>query len=120
MSQNAGAASDAGLSSAEAKARLASHGPNDIAQVRRITALTEVGSFLLNPLVVILLAASAISLVLGYVTDAGIIVLIVLLSVVLTSFRHDADSGFAVATARLIYRVMASGPRSRRWLLAPW
>ena len=73
--------SEAGLSAAEARARLKRIGPNEPAPPRRFEALRELGAFLLNPLVLILLVASAVSAAFGQVVSSVIIVCMVLLSV---------------------------------------
>lgn len=70
-----------GLTTTEARRRLAEHGPNEPAPSRRLSVLVELGRLLLNPLVLILLAASAVSAWLGQDVDAGIIVTIITLSV---------------------------------------
>jgi Mg2+-importing ATPase len=72
-----------GLSSAEAQRRLHEFGPNDPAPVPSRLSVRAVGRLFLNPLVVILLAASAASAVLGDVVNAAIIVVMVMLSVTL-------------------------------------
>src|SRR5262245_15526765 len=71
-------ASPAGLSAAEARARLARWGPNQPRGERRVAALVQLLELLLNPLVVILLVAGAVSATLGEAVDAGLIALIVL------------------------------------------
>src|ERR1035437_2999330 len=58
-------ATPTGLTSAEAKLRLRLRGPNSLVGESRFAALTSFLSFFANPLVVILLAAAAISIVLG-------------------------------------------------------
>lgn len=70
-----------GLTSAEAARRLAEYGPNEPTPARRLSALVEFVRLFANPLVVILLSASAVAAWLGEDVDAGIIVTIVLLSV---------------------------------------
>ena len=70
----------AGLTSQEAAARLTRFGPNDPAPSKRRSAILEFLRLFLNPLVLILLIAAAISISLGEVTDAGIIIAIVVLS----------------------------------------
>lgn len=50
-----------GLTSVEATRRLAQHGPNEQAPTRRLSALMEIGRLFANPLVLILLVASAMS-----------------------------------------------------------
>lgn len=69
-----------GLSSAEAEARLAREGPNELAGTSRLSAVMLALRRLLNPLALILLIASAISAALGELVDATIIALIVLFS----------------------------------------
>jgi len=70
-----------GLTTVEATGRLAACGPNEPAPARRLSALIEIGWLFANPLVLILLVASAVSGWLGEDVDAGIIVTIILLSV---------------------------------------
>ncbi|MCX6767847.1 MAG: magnesium-translocating P-type ATPase [Candidatus Micrarchaeota archaeon] len=71
-----------GLSSKEAASRFQSFGPNDLPR-RRARALTVFLRQFNSPLILILLAASAISAFLGDVTDAAIITAIVFVSGVL-------------------------------------
>ena len=70
-----------GLSSADAARRLAQYGPNEAAPVRRFSAVVQLLHLFANPLVVILLVASAISAALGQRTDAVIIITIVLVGI---------------------------------------
>jgi Mg2+-importing ATPase len=72
-----------GLSSDEAAARLAAHGPNDIAPPRRFGVLREILHNLTNPLVLVLLVASSVSVAFGEGSSAAVIVLVVVLSVAL-------------------------------------
>src|SRR5262245_17295340 len=72
-----------GLTTAEAQERLARYGPNELAPPRRFEALREIVHFLANPLVLVLLAASTVSAVLGQALSAGVIAVMVALSVVL-------------------------------------
>src|ERR1035441_4894807 len=78
-------ATPAGLTSDEARQRLRLHGPNSLVGESRFAALTAFLTFFANPLVVILLAAAAISIVLGDPVGGSIIIAIVLLSVWVTS-----------------------------------
>ncbi len=57
-------ATPAGLTSAEAKQRLRLHGPNSLVGESRFAALISFLRFFANPLVLILLAASTISIML--------------------------------------------------------
>ncbi|HET9573556.1 MAG TPA: cation-transporting P-type ATPase, partial [Methyloceanibacter sp.] len=72
-----------GLSSREARRRLAEYGPNDAMVRRRRPLWRQVIDRLGNPLVLILLFASCLSAWTGDVTSFAIIVVIILLSVVL-------------------------------------
>lgn len=75
--------SGAGLTSAEAGARLKRWGPNELAPPRRLEAVREIARFIVNPLVLILLVASAVSAAFGQVVSSVIIALMVLLSIAL-------------------------------------
>ena len=103
-------ATPAGLTSAEAKQRLRTHGPNSLVGESRFAALTSFFSFFANPLVVILLAAAAISIVLGDPVGGSIIIAIVLLSVVVNFYvefqaRHAVeDIRKQVATTAAVLR----------------
>jgi Mg2+-importing ATPase len=97
LAQVAGSAR--GLSSEDAAARLARWGPNELAPPRRFEALREIARFLANPLVLILLVASAISAAFGQVVSSVIIALMVILSVVL-NFTQAYRSQRAAARLR--------------------
>ena len=103
-------ATPAGQTSAEAKQRLRLHGPNSLVGESRFAALTGFLSFFANPLVVILLAAAAISIVLGDPVGGSIIIAIVLLSVVVNFYvefqaRHAVeDIRKQVATTAAVLR----------------
>jgi Mg2+-importing ATPase len=103
-------ATPAGLSSAEAKQRLREYGPNSLAGESRFAALISLLRFLGNPLVLILLAASVISIVLGDHVGGTIIITIVLLSVVVNFYvefqaRHAVeDIRKQVATTAAVLR----------------
>src|SRR5450755_2441901 len=103
-------AAPAGLTSAEAKQRLRLHGPNSLVGESRFAGLLAFLSFFANPLVVILLAASAISIVLGDPVGGSIIIAIVLLSVMVNFYvefqaRHAVeDIRKQVATTAAVLR----------------
>ncbi len=85
--------SPAGLSAREAAARLAEHGPNEIAPPPRFAALRELLHNLANPLVLILLVAASVSVGFGQGVSAAVIVLMVVLSVALNfsqAYRSQA------------------------------
>ena len=76
-------ASRGGLTSEDARRRLGEVGPNEPARAPRTAGLVQILLLLANPLVIILLIASAASAILGERVNASIIVLMVALSVVL-------------------------------------
>jgi Mg2+-importing ATPase len=89
-------ATQTGLSSEEASARLRIHGPNTLVQESPFATLIGFLRFFANPLVIILLVASVTSLVLGDPVGGLIIIAMVLLSVLLNFFmeyqaRHAAE-----------------------------
>ncbi|MGA8297528.1 MAG: magnesium-translocating P-type ATPase [Acidimicrobiales bacterium] len=86
--------SDSGLSAAEAAQRLREIGPNAL-KVHKVRALTVLVRQLRNPLLLLLLAAAAVSGFTGDPTDAAIITVIVALSVGL-SFLNEYRADLAV------------------------
>jgi Mg2+-importing ATPase len=100
-------ATPAGLTSAEAKQRLRVHGPNSLVGESRFAPLVNFLRFFANPLVLILLAASAISIALGDPVGGSIIIAIVLLSVIV-NFYVEFQARHAVADiARQVARTAA-------------
>jgi len=103
-------ATPAGLTSVEAKQRLRLHGPNSLVGESRFAALIGFLRFFANPLVLILLAASAISIALGDPVGGSIIIAIVLLSVIVNFYvefqaRHAVeDIRKQVATTAAVLR----------------
>ena len=81
-------ATPAGLTTDEAKRRLRQYGPNSLVQESRFATLFSVFRLFANPLVIILLVASGISLGLGDRVGGSIIIAIVLLSVLLNFFME--------------------------------
>jgi Mg2+-importing ATPase len=75
--------SESGLSSVDAAARLQRWGPNELQPPRRFEALHEIGRYLVNPLVLILLVASGVSAAFGQAVSSIIIAVMVLLSIAL-------------------------------------
>jgi Mg2+-importing ATPase len=76
-----------GLTTSEAERRFEEFGPNEPVVARRSGPFVQFLRFCTNPLVLILLAASAISALLGQVIEAAIIAAIVVLSVILNFFQ---------------------------------
>jgi Mg2+-importing ATPase len=96
----ASVATERGLSSAEAAARLQALGPNELAPPRRFEAVRELLRYFANPLVLILLVASVVSAAFGQPVSAVIIALMLLLSVAL-NFTQAYRSQQAAARLRL-------------------
>ncbi len=98
-------AATTGLTNAEAAERLLADGPNAIGAGGRRTSLAILGSQVASPLVLILVAASLVSLVVGDEINASIILAIVVMSAAL-GFVQEARSESAVAAlqARLTLR----------------
>jgi P-type Mg2+ transporter len=103
-------ATPAGLTTVETKRRLRLYGANSLAQESRFTNLLTLVRLFANPLVVILLLASGISLGLGDDVGGLIIIAIILLSVLLNFFmefqaRHAvAEIQKQVATTAVVIR----------------
>ena len=103
-------AAPGGLSSGEAKQRLRVHGPNSLEKESRFAALLGFLRFFANPLVLILLAASSISIMLRDPVGGSIIIAIVLLSVIVNFYvefqaRHAVeDIRKQVATTAAVLR----------------
>ena len=76
-------ATPAGLTTEEARRRLRLYGPNSFVHESRFAALLSFFGFFRNPLVVILVIASGVSLALGEHIGGLIILAIVLFSVIL-------------------------------------
>ena len=92
-------ATPAGLSTDETKRRLRLYGPNSMVQESRFAGLLTFLRLFANPLVIILLVASGISIGLGDHVGGVIIIAIVLLSVLLNFFM-EFQARHAVAEIR--------------------
>jgi len=108
----------AGLTSAEAARRLAEYGPNEPAPVWRLSLVVQFFHLFANPLVVILLVASAIAASLGQQVDAGIIVTIVALSVSI-NFWQSYRSQQAAERLRSSVVPTATVLRDGAWVETP-
>ncbi|WP_175482626.1 cation-translocating P-type ATPase [Actinokineospora iranica] len=69
-----------GLTSGEAESALARHGANTIPEPRRPGALTRVAAQLRDPMIMLLLAAMALAVALGDLTDTAVIALVIVLN----------------------------------------
>src|SRR6476660_6301127 len=109
---------EAGLSSAEAARRLTQYGPNEPAPVRRLSAVVQLFHLFANPLVIILLVASAISGSLGQPVDALIIVTMVVLGVAI-NFWQSYRSQQAADQLRASVSPTATVLRDNAWQETP-
>ncbi|OOG55424.1 magnesium-translocating P-type ATPase [Polaromonas sp. C04] len=98
---------NAGLSQAEAQQALARFGPNSFEARKRQALLLQFLARFRNPLVLILLAASAVSALTGDLTNFTIILLIVLLSVAL-DFVQEHRANLAAQKLRESVALRAS------------
>jgi Mg2+-importing ATPase len=107
-----------GLTSEEAARRAAVYGLNEPAPVRRLSAVVQLLHLFANPLVAILLVASAISASLGQQFDALIIVTIVVLSVSI-NFWQSYRSQQAAERLRASVTPTATVLRDAQWQEIP-
>ncbi len=101
-----------GLSSEEAARRLAQYGPNQLAQARRGAAVRQLAARFGNPLVLVLLVASLVSALTGDATSAGIITVIILLSVTLDfvqEYRAERAAEALAAQVAVTCHVLRDG-----------
>ncbi|MDW8270290.1 MAG: HAD-IC family P-type ATPase, partial [Anaerolineae bacterium] len=88
-----------GLTSAEAARRLAAYGPNELQAVRRISPWSILLEQFKNVLIIILLIATALSIVLGHGIEAIAITVIVLFAVLL-GFMQEYRAERAIEALR--------------------
>ncbi|MFZ0063397.1 MAG: magnesium-translocating P-type ATPase [Pyrinomonadaceae bacterium] len=101
-----GATDPLGLTTAEAKRRLNTYGPNRLRPTKRTDALTLLLAQFKSPLILILLAAAILSFFLREPVDAVIIIAIVILSSVL-GFWQEKRAADAVKSLLAIVRIEA-------------
>lgn len=99
-----------GLSTEEASRLLLSYGPNSIQEHQKINIFRKILSYFIDPMIIILLLAAAISAGTGQFRGAGIITAMILLSVIL-NFYQEHKSGKA---AEKIYSRLAIMVKVRR------
>jgi Mg2+-importing ATPase len=92
-------ASPTGLSTQDAAGRLKRHGPNALEATTRTSALALFANQFKSPLVLILIFASAVSLVASQWVDAGVVLAIVMGSTIL-GFIQEYIAGNAIAKLR--------------------
>jgi Mg2+-importing ATPase len=106
-------ATPAGLTIEEASRRLRLYGPNSLVQEPRFAALFSFFGFFANPLVIILVVASGVSLALGEHVDGLIIIAIVLFSVLL-NFLMEFQARHPVEEIRKQIAITAAVMRDGR------
>ncbi|MGA7713857.1 MAG: magnesium-translocating P-type ATPase [Rhizomicrobium sp.] len=112
------ATSAAGLDSTEVRSRLITYGPNDAATVKRSPLWLQFLAHFRNPLVIILLVASALSAATGDVASFFIIATIVTLSITL-DFIQETRAQNAVEALRRSVAVQATVRRDGKNLSIP-
>src|SRR5262249_44364856 len=118
MASTAAAPPQAGLTTAEARARLDQYGPNEPVPRHGWSFFGELLSFFSNPLVLILLLAAAASLLLGQRTDAIIVFVMVLISVAI-NFTQTYRSQVAAEQLRGQVAASATVLRDGVWSKIP-
>jgi P-type Ca2+ transporter type 2C len=88
--------SDGGLSAAEAAERLARLGPNELPRARRTPLWRMIADQLRDPLVMVLLLAAALTLVTEDWTDAGVILLVIVVNTT-AGVTQEVKAGQAIA-----------------------
>jgi P-type Mg2+ transporter len=108
-----------GLTTQEAKEKLAKVGFNEQAPARRAAGLIQVLVLFANPLVIILLIASVVSAFVGEVVNASIIAVMVVVSIVI-NFVQTWHSQRAAERLRGQVAPKASILRDGKWSELPW
>jgi P-type Ca2+ transporter type 2C len=89
-------AREGGLSSAEAAARLARYGPNELPRARRTPLWRMIADQARDPLVIVLLVAVALTLATGDWTDAGVILVVIVVNTA-AGVTQEVKAGQAIA-----------------------
>jgi P-type Ca2+ transporter type 2C len=89
-------AREGGLSSAEAAARLARYGPNELPRARRTPLWRMIADQARDPLVIVLLVAVVLTLATGDWTDAGVILLVIVVNTA-AGVTQEVKAGQAIA-----------------------
>lgn len=107
-----------GLSSDAARRLLARDGPNEVAAHERFSAAREIGILLTNPLIIVLLLASAVSAAVGEVVNATVIVAMIAMGTAL-SFVQTYRSQRAAFALRALVAPLAHVLRDGGWIELP-
>jgi magnesium-transporting ATPase (P-type) len=101
------ATSIVGLSTAEARSRLAELGPNAVVAQHRVRLIRRIGNQLRDPLILLLLAAVILTVVVGDLTDAAVIALVIVVNTAVGVIQEVRADHAVTALASL------SAPRAR-------
>jgi Mg2+-importing ATPase len=94
-----------GLTSEQADAHRVRFGYNDISQIRKRPVLLQFLEHFKNLLVILLLFAAAISIFVGEITDAAIIIVIIVASVTLDFFQeYRAENAAELLRQKIVTR----------------
>jgi Mg2+-importing ATPase len=107
-----------GISAREAAARLSTYGANTDVQARHASLLAAVARRFLEPLVLVLLFAAAISAATGDAASAGIIVVIIAVSVALDTVQEGRAARAAEALKKSV-ALTAEVLRDGRFVTVP-
>jgi Mg2+-importing ATPase len=118
MSPKEELAGSMGLTAQEAEARLSQYGPNEPAEAKRGSFLSDLWHAFTNPLVLILVVAASSSAFLGEKVDATIIAVIVLLSTAI-DLGQSHHSQRAVEKLRAQVALSATVMRDGEWKELP-
>jgi len=110
--------SDRGLSSEEAAARLAQHGPNSIGPAHRRGVLSDLFDRIRNPLVVQLLVIAIVSYAMGDISSSAVVGVMIVLSVALGYFQ-EARSSRAVEKLMAMVKTTSTVLRDGREVEVP-
>jgi Ca2+-transporting ATPase len=107
-----------GLASAEAGRRLEAHGPNQLAEGKKVSPLVMFLRQFINPLLIILLVGAAISGYTGHWVDAIAILVIVLINAAI-SFMQELKAEQSLAALSEMAAPMANVRRDGDWKEIP-
>ena len=91
-----------GLTAAEARRRLEQYGYNDPVKAQKTSRMVQFLLLFIEPLIAILLVASAVSAIVGEVVNAVIILVMVLLGVILNFVQTSRSQNAAEALKRVV------------------
>ena len=94
--------SPAGLSSEEIPARMEKYGRNTLPSAKKLTLFKIILNQFLSPLIYVLLVAAVVSIVLGEYSDAGFIIIVLLINAIIGAFQEWKAEAKASALEQMI------------------